>query len=83
MQDVIDYVIIKKYKGRTIEVKVHDSIVNGKRLTIIKCDYNSNIVSFENGSDKKVDYYIKRFIALAMKKIDENSFVKKLGKVFR
>ena len=83
MQDVTNYVVIKKYKGRTIEVKVRDQMVNSKRLTVIACDYNSNVISFENGSDEKVDYYIKRFIVLGMKKIDENSFVKKIGKLFK
>ena len=83
MQDVTNYVVIKKYRGRTIEVKVRDQMVNSKRLTVIACDYNSNVISFENGSDEKVDYYIKRFIALGMKKIDENSFVKKIGKLFK
>lgn len=83
MQDVIDYVVIKKYKGKTIEVKVHDYSANGERLTKINCEYSSNVFCFRNGTDEEVDYYIKKQFMIAKDVIDENSFVKKLGKFFR
>ena len=83
MQDVIDYVVMRKYKGKTIEVKVRDYNKNGTRLTTIACEYNPNVIGFRNGTDEQVDYYIRTQFWLAKKYIDENSFVKKLGKLFR
>lgn len=81
--DVVEYTIERKYKGKIIRIKVRDGYIDGRRSTTITCKYNPIVIGFSDGSDQKVQYFIERDYAIAKKEIDEKSFVKKIGKLFR
>ena len=81
--DVVEYTIERKYKENIIRIKVRDGYIDGRRSTTITCKYNPIVIGFSDGSDQKVQYFIERDYAIAKKEIDEKSFVKKIGKLFR
>lgn len=81
--DVVEYTIERKYKGKIIRIKVRDGYIDGRRSTTITCKYNPIVIGFSDGSDQKVQYFIERDYEIAKKEIDEKSFVKKIGKLFR
>lgn len=81
--DVVEYTIERKYKEKIIRIKVRDGYIDGRRSTTITCKYNPIVIGFSDGSDQKVQYFIERDYAIAKKEIDEKSFVKKIGKLFR
>lgn len=81
--DIVEYTIQRKYKGRIIDIKVRDGYIDGRRSTTITCKYNPIMFGFSDASDEKVQYFINRDFEIAKKEIDEKSFVKKLIKKFR
>ena len=81
--DVVEYTIEIKYKGKIICIKVRDGYIDGRRSTTITCKYNPIVIGFSDGSDEKVNSFIERNFNIAKKEIDEKSFVKKLGNLFR
>ena len=82
-KDIVEYTIQRKYKGRIINIKIRDGYINGRRSTTIDSDYDSGFIGFSNGSDEKVQLFIEREYALAKKKIDDKSLVKKIGNIFK
>lgn len=82
-KDIVEYTIQRKYKGRIIDIKVHDGYIDGRRSTTITCDYNPILIGFSNGSDEKVQYFIERDYEIAKNEIDNKRFVKKISKLFR
>lgn len=83
VEDVNEYVIRRKYKGKIIEVKVRDYFIDGRRSTTITCEYNPIIFGFSDATEDKINCFIERDFNIAKKEIDEKSFVKKIGKLFR
>lgn len=81
--DMVEYIIERKYKGKIVHIKVRDGFIDGRRSTTIKCKYNPIVIGFSDGTDEKVQYFINKNYEIAKKEIDENSFVKKLTKIFR
>ena len=81
--DIVEYVIERKYKGKIVHIKVRDGFIDGRRSTTIKCKYNPIVIGFSDGTDEKVQNFIERDFMIAKKEIDENCFVKKLVKLFR
>lgn len=82
-KDIVEYTIQRKYKGRLVNIKVRDGYINGRRSTMIDCDYDSGFIGFSNGSDEKVQLFIEREYSLAKKKIDGKSLVKKISNIFK
>lgn len=83
VEDVNEYVIRRKYKGKIIEVKVRDYFIDGRRSTTITCEYNPIIFGLSDATEDKINCFIERDFNIAKKEIDEKSFVKKIGKLFR
>jgi len=83
VEDVNEYVIRRKYKGKIIEVKVRDYFIDGRRSTTITCEYNPIMIGFSDATEDKINCFIERDFNIAKKEIDNNSFVKKIVKLFR
>lgn len=83
VEDVNEYTIVRKYKGKVIEVKVRDYFIDGRRSTTITCKYNPIMFGFSDATDDKINAFIEKDFRIAKKEIDENSFVKKLVKYFK
>ena len=81
--DVVDFIIQRKYKGRIINIKVRDGYIDGKRITMIKSKYNPNLYKFSNGSDEKVQHFIEKNYEIAKNEIDSKTLVKRIGKLFK
>ena len=81
--DIVEYTIQRKYKGRIIEIKVRDGYIDGRRSTTIRCKYNPITIAFSNASDEKVQYFIERDYYISKKEIDNRSLVKKYIKLLK
>lgn len=80
---IVEYTIQRKYKGKIINIRVRDGYIDGRRSTTITCKYNPIVIGFSDGSDQKVQYFIDKDYEIAKKAIDDNSLVKKIGRLFR
>lgn len=80
---IVEYTIQRKYKGKIINIKVRDGYIDGRRSTTITCRYNPIMLGFSNASDEKVQHFIEKDYEIAKKEIDSNSFVKRIGRLFR
>ena len=80
---VVEYTIERKYKGKIIRIKVRDGYIDGRRSTTITCKYNPITFGFSDATEDKINCFIERDFEIAKKEIDEKSFVKKIGKLFR
>jgi hypothetical protein len=58
VEDVNEYTIFRKYKGKIIEVKVRDYFIDGRRSTTITCEYNPIVLGFSNATDDKINDFI-------------------------
>ena len=83
MEEVNEYTVIREYKGRVIELKVSDYVIDGKRSTIITCDNSTGFISLNNATDVSVDDFIEKAFQFSIRKVSHRNLVKKIKNYFK
>lgn len=82
--EVHEYVFLKEYKMKKIYVSIYDLNADEGRCTKLFCSkYFKDSVTLINATNEQIIIQVDNMFRNAVEVIDENSFVKKIGNLFR
>lgn len=82
--EIKQYIGQEIYKVRIIQVEIIDAAYEENRVTKLCCpEYSDEVIVLYNATDLQIKYQMDNLFAIAKEKIDENSIINKVKKLFR